>query len=551
MALTGTDAAYLQARSGIARSGASRSNAVWPLYGVVTVDGRDVTASIQAGTLRVTLALNEEPDTAAFDILLTDSVTDADVRVTGDVVIGLGGPGENPIFGGRILSTQTTRRHGTVPSLRSVLCADYLQVLDSENLITWEWPAQSSTTTILDLIARFANKPNGVQISTAAVAPNLPNHQKFAVLTERFSTVLRRLTVGFPTGGGFYVDALKVLHVWQGASEPGAQNPAPLTLANSHLKAFAESVDNSQQRDAVIVEGVRTSAPLGTEHRDGDDPAFIYSLPVVDASILDPITDVMPRREVRIGSQRLAVRYAEGVWSAPDGTPQTTTVTVDAPYEPNPTFENIVYIGVADLAFLTGRNFPWVKIDEQWLQVMTYSTVPAPSIRVPRFGYGAQVGDIKAGAVVTVVDSLADIVTTGRYDAPGSLEVIRPQPIGADVVLVVRSSTGYAIHEQIVQDGRYSRDGATARGTREAQDFFQALIKIEFATTDMAASPGRLQAYDVAPPIPTGGARMAGQYMILTAELTWPKWGDPPLRSCMATAVHPSDVMDTWLVDRR
>lgn len=550
MALTGSAQAYRQARSGIARSGASRSNAVWPLYGVITIAGRDVTAAIQSQTLRVSLALNEQPDTASMDVLIMDALIDAECRVGADVLVSLGGAGENPIFGGRILTTQTTRRHLAIPSLRSVLCADYLQVLDSEYLITYEWPAQSATVTILDLIARFANKPGGVPISTAGVQAGLPNHQKLTVLTERFSTLLRRLTVGFPNGGGFYVDAVKVLHVWQGASEPGVQNPAPLTLANQHLKAFAETEDNSQQRDAVIVEGLRTTAPLGTAHRDGDDPAFLYSLPVADASILDPVTDTGTRREVRIGTQRLLVRYAEGVWSAPVGTEQTTTVTVDAPYEPNPAFENVVYIGVGDLAFLTGRNFPWVRIDQQWLQVINYSTSPAPQIRVPRFGYGAQIGDIKAGAVVTVVDSFADIVTTGRYDTP-TPEVIRPQPIDSDVVMVVRSVTGQAIHEQIVQDGRYSRSGATARGTREAQDFYQAMINIQFDTTDLAASPGRLQAYDLAPPFPDGGAHQAGEYMILTADLTWPKWGDPPRRTCTATDIHPADVMDAWLVDRR
>lgn len=550
MALAGADKAYRQARSGIARSGASRSNAIWPLYGVITVGGVDLTSAIAAGSLRVTLALNEQPDTASFDLHLTDPNVQALTVPTAEVVIALGGATENPIFGGRILTTQTTKRHGAVPSLRSVMVADYLQVVDSQYLITYEWPAQSATVTILDLVARFVNTPGALHLTTSAVAANLPNHQKVSVISERFSTVLRRLTTSFPGGGGFYVDPLKGLHVWAGASEPGMTNPQPLTLANPTFKAFAETWDNSQQRDAAIVEGLRTTAPLGTVHRDGDDPKFLYSMPVVDASILDAVTDTGTRREVRIGAQRLLVRYAEGVWSAPAGTEQATTVTVDAPYEPNPAFENIVYIGVADVAFLSGRNFPWVRINEQWLLVLNYTSPPTtPSIRVPRFGYGAQTADIKAGAVVTVVDSFGDMVTTGRYDVPGSPEAIRPQPIDSDVVMTVRSVTGAAIHEQIIQDGRYSRLGAEARGTREVADFHQALIAIEFETDDLNAIPGRLQTYDL-PAGPTL-SRMAGDYMILTAELSWPKWGDPPRRVCYATDVLAADVTDAWLVDKR
>jgi len=548
VALSGSQKAYLQARSGIARSGAIRSNYVFPLYGVITVNGTDITKWVQYGTLRVTMAINEEPDTCSFDVMLTDGDVDAELRVGSDVVIGLGGATENVLFGGRIVSTQTTRGPARSPSVRSVMCADYLQVLDSEYLITYDWPPQSATVTIKDLIARFTGKDaSGVAISVAGVADGLPSHASVGVSNERFSTVLRRLVTMFPGGGGFYVDPLKVLHVWTGVSEPNVVNPSTLTLENPSLKAFAERSDNAQQRDAVIVEGLRTTAPMGTVWDPATDPAFLYSMPVADASILDKVTNAGARREVRIGTQRLLVQYAEGVWSTTAGTTQTAKVVTDIGWPPA---AGTNYITVDSTEFVRGRSMPWVRIDEQYLKLIGYSGagVTPAFVQVSGTGWGGLIGPIYAGAIVTAIDSFGDIVTTGRYDAPGSLERIRPQPIDADVVMTVRSSSGFAIHEQIVQDGRYSRSGAAARGAREVSDFLPALVSIQFETDDLNAKPGRLQVYNLADPVVDP---MVGQYMILTAELSWPVWGQAPRRSCYAAEVHPADVTDAWLVDKR
>jgi hypothetical protein len=546
MALSGNQKAYLQARANIARSGASRSNYIVPFFAVITVDGVNLTHYLLYGSLHVTQALNEQPDTCSFAVMLTESVVADAIHVGADVLIGLGGPSENPVFGGRVLTTQDTVGPAQTPRVRSVMCADYLQVLDSEYLITYDWPPQSATVTILDLIARFANKPNGVPISTAGVQAGLPNHASVGIINERFSTVLRRLVTMFPTGGGFYVDPLKVLTVWAGASEPNVVNPQPLTLALATLKAFAESLDKSQQRDAVLVEGLRTTAPAGMAPDPATDPAFLLSLPVLDASILDKVTDAGPRREVRIGTQRLLVQYAEGPWTAPAGTPQTTTVTADLPFPVGETGN----INVESTAFLTGRMRPWIRIDEQYLKVLYYTGTGVSPIyvQVPGSGFGALIGEIKTGAVVTVIDSLSDIVTTGRYDAPGNPERIRPQPIDSDVVMTVRSAAGEAIHEQLVQDGRFSRNGATARGQQEVNDFGVSLFSIAFETEDLNAKPGRRQAYTLADP---RVGDLTGEYMILTAELSWPVWGQPPRRQCQAANVHAADIVDMWITDKK
>jgi len=282
-------------------------------------------------------------------------------------------------------------------------------------------------------------------------------------------------------------------------------------------------------------------------------PRSVDSVPVLDASIVAPYppAGTPAAYELRIGTQRYIFAHAFGVWSAPAGTPQATIATIEVPYLPNDPAERVV-IWVESLALLTGRDFyPWVKIDEQYLKVVTYGPLPSPLIEVPRRGFGAQMATIKANAVVSVVDTFALGETTRRYDlgpADSQAEAVRPQPIGADVVMTVRSFTGANVHEQIVQDGRYSRTGATNRGTREVADFNQALYSIQFESIDLHAKPGRMQSYTVPHPPNTPST---GSLMILTAELAWPVWGQPPRRACTAATVHPADVVDSWLVDRR
>ena len=540
MALTGTQKAYLQARAGIARSGAIRSNYVFPLYGVVTVGGVDLTTAIRYGSLRVGLALNEQPDTCGFDAFVTTAAIQSALVVGADVVIGLGGAADNPLFGGRILTVQTTRNPASVSSLRSVLCADYLQVLDSEYLITYDWPSQSATTTILDLFARFSGKAGGVVISTAAVQAGLPTHQAIAVTNERFSTVLRKIVTMFPAGGGFYIDPIKVLHVWSGNMEAGIQ-PQPLEILNPTLKQFAETVDGAQIRDAVLVEGARTSAPIGTPPA-GDYAASPLTFPVDDASIVDRVTD-QAGREIRVGSQRYLIRYAHGAWSAPVNNPTSTTCSAVA-Y--NPTAGGDVVIPITNDVFLNGRPRPcWVKVNDMYLLV---KSAGGNLVTVPRVGFGCQTGPIQNLDVMYAIDSFGGGTTTGRYDKPGAPEVIRAQPVDADVVMTVRTSQSPAVHEHFVQDGRYSRAGAADRGAREIADFAPPTTSINFESDDLNCKPGRQVEYSFVDP---GLAEMHGRYMILTAELTWPKWGEPPRRVCYAAHVEAADVVDAWLVDKR
>jgi hypothetical protein len=525
--------------------------------GVVTIGGVDVTKRLKYGSLQVSQQINDQPDTASFSVDLTDGAIQAAIVVGADVRIGLGVP-EHALFGGRILTVQTARGPARTPSVRSVMCADYLQVLDSEYLVTYSFPAQSATATIIELIGRFTGKPGGVVISTSAVQPGLPSHEIFSVVNEHISAVLRRLVTAFPAGGGFYIDPLGILHVWQGVSEPGMVNPAPVTIDSAALKAFADTVDGAQMRDACLVEGMRTTAPYGfTAPVPAGGEPVADSLPVVDASIVDPLASPGVDREVRIGTQRFLCRYFYGPWSAPAGTPTSTYTMGVVPFNPDPSVENnTVRVPVQYATLLTGRDtYPrgaWIRIDDQYLKVIgTVSDANGVGIIVPRTGFGAPVGFINAGAAVSNVDSLAYLRATGRYQtAPGVYEPLRNQAIGAEVVLTVRAATGAGIHEFFVQDQRYSRTGATNRGAQEIADFVGAVPSIEFETEDLNARPGRLQAYsfDVGHP---SLAPTSGQYMIMTADISWPVWGALPRVRCTAAKVQAANVVDLWVTDTR
>jgi hypothetical protein len=160
------------------------------------------------------------------------------------------------------------------------------------------------------------------------------------------------------------------------------------------------------------------------------------------------------------------------------------------------------------------------------------------------------IGAIQANAVVTAIDALSYLYVTGRYDTP-TAEVVRPQPIDSDVVLVERAVGGApAVYEHLVQDGRYSRTGAAARGQQELADFSAPIRAIDVETDDLNAKPGRLLTYSFDADDPELDPS-TGEYMILSAAIAWPVWGQRPRRQCRAAQVVAATVMDTWISDTR
>src|SRR4029450_6317495 len=96
------------------------------------------------------------------------------------VKIGLGAI-NNLIFAGVVLTVQRTRKTGPDPRYwYDLTCIDWTTILDAHFVVA-DYPTQSATTTILDIVARFTRG----NISTAGVAQGLPSVPGMARMRER------------------------------------------------------------------------------------------------------------------------------------------------------------------------------------------------------------------------------------------------------------------------------------------------------------------------------------------------------------------------------
>src|SRR4029453_2515582 len=191
----------------------------------------------------------------------------------------------DPEFAGVIVIVQHRRRPMNESPWYGVQCIDSLHFFDAR-LVTWEYPSQSATPVIKDLVARFV--PGCL---TNSVALNLPVIPILTVVNQRMSTILRSITATIH--GGFRIDSLGDLHVWAGPYETGptaGTNPQPLTNNLTTLKACRRSYDASNLRTRVIVEGQRTDTLIGIPPgADAYQVGRISTVPIGASSIFTPI----------------------------------------------------------------------------------------------------------------------------------------------------------------------------------------------------------------------------------------------------------------------
>src|SRR4029453_12910610 len=162
----------------------------------------------------------------------------------------------DPEFAGVIVIVQHRRRPMNESPWYDVQCIDSLHFFDAR-LVTWEYPSQSATPVIKDLVARFV--PGCL---TNSVALNLPVIPILTVVNQRMSTILRSITATIH--GGFRMPPLGDLPVWAGpykTRQPGA-----------------------------IVEGQRTDPLIGIPPgADAYQVGRISTVPIGDSSIFTPI----------------------------------------------------------------------------------------------------------------------------------------------------------------------------------------------------------------------------------------------------------------------
>jgi hypothetical protein len=558
MAITGTDKAYTFARSGIARSGATRSNYVppWTSVDLIVRDGAgnivsrtDLTMYIRQDSLQISQALNDEPDTCSFQIVPT--APPSAVPQVGQEIVVTWTPGGDALFHGYALVLQFDRRPKNESPWVSVQCQDSMWRFDAR-IVTYRFPAQSVTASIQFLVTWFCNDPEApspVDFTTTFVQPNMPGLPAFDVINQRPLTVMRRLLAA--VGGAFYLDGRDV-HAWAGSlSEPNQTNPQPLTNYLESLKTFRLTQDATQLRKRVLVEGKRASTLI--RYPDVGENIANPGIPVTDGSIFPPGNLPYEGAVARIGSQWMFVNNPVVVAPTGENPPQTRVAT---PFTPG--INASLYL---EPMAVSPPPWAWLRVGGQFTMYAQIFGDPVAGVwHIEPFAlypYGVLTAPIPAGEAVEWVDGVTVMAAHGLswthpagQTSPGD-GAIRAQPSDTPVVTLAeadRPLDGWPPIEGFVQDGRYSYEGALARANADLDSFAEPLITAEWETDDLNAQPGRHQVIAL-----TGTSVIDPVNLTLTitqVDLSFPLRTQPPRRRCVAGDVKPTTFLDLVLTDQ-
>lgn len=234
----------LWARSGYARSRATKSNYVNKLRVPVITIGGQATGSMLArrvlvASLSIQDALNEVPNTCTLTVQGTKPVEGMDVVITtGDQTIRW--------FAGtiiRVTQIYVVQKPGNV--LHQVECVDWTWQLNSR-LVNARYTAQSATAIATDLVTRFA--PAG--FSTTGIVAGLPIVDEISFTNTAVMDALAQLATRI--GGYAFCDYSKVVQLFITAIGP---NPADLVPTHPTLSDVVYTRDLSQIVTRAIVVG--------------------------------------------------------------------------------------------------------------------------------------------------------------------------------------------------------------------------------------------------------------------------------------------------------
>lgn len=543
MAINGSQVAYTWARAGLARSGATRSHYVRPQTTVEWIaryaDGviksrTNLGDYIRQGSLTVAQALNDAVDTCSFQLI--PQTPPAAVPPVGAEIQVAWTPG-SPVFRGYVLVQQRDRRARHESPWIALQCQDTTWRFDAR-FVTYRFPAQSVTTSIAYLLRYFCNKDptttSLLDFTTTYVQPNLASIPALDVVNERPTTVMRRLMA--TVDGGFYVDGVD-LHAWAGAYEPSATTPTPLTNTLQTLKAFRLTTDATQLRRRVLVEGRRTSTLIGYPTIPTTQSIFL-GVPVQDASLFAPATGPEATYDARIGTQWVFATNPISVAAQGVNPPQTRLAAPFAVGSSSLTLEPMA---------VTPPASGWIKVGGQFTNYSTIAGNPATgtwTVTLPAsvFSYGVLSVAMPAGETVTWVDAILKLQPNWSRNQ-GEFDGLRTQAVDTPVVtLGIAEDTNtlsWPIIEDLVQDGRYSYAGATARAQMDLAAFKEPLVSAEWDTDDLNAIPGRPQVIAL-----TGVDPVSLTLTILSATMTFPLQTLRPRRRCTAGTVKPSTLLD-------
>jgi len=232
-----TETALMQARSGIARAGATRSDYYFPNV-AITIAGTDVASRVVKSSMEVSLNINERPCTA------TMMVRNFIPQVGNEVIVGFGEIG-NAIFGGTIINRRDVRRREgqTVPRWE-IGCTDYQWLLDREK-VRKRYTSTSASVIAADIVDSFSSG-----FSTNNIVSALDSVDEI----EFTSKYPRQALTALANRGGYlwYVDPNRDIHFFDTEI---SQAPDAIDSLNREYWGFAHDEDLTQIINQVQFEG--------------------------------------------------------------------------------------------------------------------------------------------------------------------------------------------------------------------------------------------------------------------------------------------------------
>ncbi len=547
MGITGSDRSVLDARFGIARFGATRFGVYTPNV-VVTVAGTDVSPYVRWGSHRVSLRINDQPDSANFTLTHHTPVVPV---VNQPVVVGLG-TADNRQFAGQVVRCKHVRLDdmNRTPSYE-VECIDWSRLAD-RRIITTEYAAMSATAIAQDIVTNWTSG-----FTATNVQADLPTIDYFPLTNESVSRALSRL-VSLIGGGGWYWDEYRNLHLFDTGGESGwGTRTAPTTITNglASLKSFAHEGDSAQQRTRTIVEGPRTTLLIAT-------PAGALSAPLADAAQFEGVASGTSPTIVRIGTEVVVVAAdpMSGVEGVIGPALSSAWIAANGPNPPQAVLDADVAAGATNFTLTVGPNFgsgltftQWAEIDGQVFFFDSIFTVIPPTwyvFGIPATGYGSLQADLKEKASFRIVDAIRFL------DVSPSGALAHAHPAGTDVVARIYHTSGESalasveggdgIHEHLISDGRLTAVSTVASlealADGDLETFDTELLTASWTTDDCNAKPGVLQDINLTVTDP-----LSATLMITSVELEFLGPNLLPLRHCEASTVRIALPIDTMV----
>lgn len=258
MPITGSQKALMYARSGIMRSGASRSG-YYQSYLIVRVGGVDRSAKVEKGTLSIDYARGQQTDTGSMSVFGFDPSP-------GQTVIVADGALDNRVFGGTIQTTHQDQEFGKATSkkLWGVTLTDWTWMLNRRRVIK-QYPAgMPANLAAADLITSYGSGFSIAKIRSGAPALTGPLSFRGTPLGEAVAQLADAVN------WLCYTDPDQVVHF---ASMETDQAPTALQVGTYTYDNLELLFDVSQIRTRMygVGGGAQTTAPV---------PASSTSIPV-------------------------------------------------------------------------------------------------------------------------------------------------------------------------------------------------------------------------------------------------------------------------------